>query len=139
MHTYEVELGKSWYGSKPLLMQIFEPVALRVGLVPLSRKRAARGTATGGTSDHWIGALRAYATDYYFPAGWSDTTKLQAVQALAAMLPDLDGSPRPRAWRPDAYQSFYATTTEGKAFRLQLLYGSLIDHDDHAHLGIRRL
>jgi hypothetical protein len=121
----EVRLTRAWGGTKSIFEQFVTPFMRRHGLAPGSEKRPYDTVAGSGVSDHYTGSGNAYAIDY--PTG----SGMDEARALARWM----GNP---SWRPNSYDSF-ETTVDGHRFRVQILWGSEIDHGDHVHVGIRRV
>lgn len=121
----EVKLTRAWGGSRSIFEQFVTPFMRRHGLAPGSEKRPYDTVAGAGMSDHYTGSGNAYAVDY--PTG----SGMDEAQALARRMGNPD-------WRPNSYDSF-ETTVDGHRFRVQILWGSEIDHGDHVHVGIRRV
>jgi hypothetical protein len=130
-----VELGRidwndtsgPWGGS-----QKFAELAVRLGrrhgCSVVSAKRPTQSTASGGISDHWVGARHSYAVDLdscsmAFPGGAADQTARDI--AAAFDLPAHTGV-------VNAYRGRY---------RIQLLWQTYTggDHYNHVHIGIRNL
>ncbi|MGI8727337.1 MAG: lytic transglycosylase domain-containing protein [Solirubrobacterales bacterium] len=114
----------AWGGSKKFA-DLALRLARRYGCDFTSAKRSTQSTASGGTSDHWIGSTTAYAYDI------SDSTcsreKLdQFARELAVVfrLPGHEG---------------VVSATRG-TYRVQLLWKTYVggDHFNHVHIGIRR-
>lgn len=123
--TDGIKLGTAWGGAQSVFEQFIDPFMKRRGLTPGSRKRTARGTATGGISDHWTGSKDSYATDYPTTSG----------EGIARALADAFGWSN---WQPNSYAA-KTVRVAGKQFRLQILWGAGVSHTDHVHVGLKRL
>ncbi|MGH3663448.1 MAG: transglycosylase SLT domain-containing protein [Micromonosporaceae bacterium] len=120
-----VELGRAWAGTKSILGQFVTPFMERQGLATGSEKRSYDTVDGPGMSDHYIGAKNAYAIDYPTYSGEDEARKLARAMGI-------------EAWQPNSYQHHYLEV-DGVRFRVQILWGSGIDHGDHVHVGIRRV
>jgi hypothetical protein len=116
-----------WAGTESIFDRLVTPFMAQQDppLRPGSEKRDKQGTTTGGISEHWVGATRSYAIDYPTSNG------LAVARALAAEFGWAD-------WQPNIY-GFHNFTVGDRRFRLQILWGALIDHSDHVHVGITAL
>jgi hypothetical protein len=119
-----VDLGRAWGGSKSIFDQFVTPFMRREGLDAGSQKRD-HDTVDDGTSDHFEGSTNSYAIDFPTNSG-ADEAK-----ALARAM----GNP---SWQPNTSGTFNITV-DGQPFRVQILWGSAVEHHDHIHVGIRRL
>jgi hypothetical protein len=119
-----IRLDQRWGGTLAVFEQFVHPFMRKFDLSPGSQKRPTRGTATGGVSEHWVGATRSYATDYPTFRGEA------AARALALAMGN-------SSWRPNRYDRF-TVTISGARFGVQILWGAAIDHDDHVHVGLSR-
>jgi len=120
----DVRLGRAWSGTKSIFDQFVTPFLHQKGLSAGSQKRTHDTVDGEGMSDHYTGSRAAYAVDYPTTAGADEA------RALARAL----GHP---SWQPNSYDSF-TVRVDGQQFRVQILWGAGIDHDDHVHVGIRR-
>ncbi|HEX5592006.1 MAG TPA: hypothetical protein VFX35_01515 [Solirubrobacterales bacterium] len=115
-----------WGGASDLMGQFIAPfMAERFGLAKGSGKRTpAHNAAIGGspTSDHLTTHRTTFARDFPTFSGEA------AARALAAALGNED-------WQANNFDSFNVTV-DGITFRVQILWGSGIDHDDHVHVGV---
>jgi hypothetical protein len=84
-------------------------------VTPFLRREGLRAGSQG---------LSAYAMDY---PTWSGADE---ARALAYAMGN-------RSWRPDSTDPFFVTV-DGERFRVQILWGTEIQHHDHIHVGIRR-
>lgn len=118
-----------WYGSKTLA-QTGKRIAADMGISISSEKRSTKGTATGGISDHWIGNRKAWADDFDTP-GIDSATGHKLARRIA------------RAYGvkyvPNSYASGGTVRVNGRLYKIQILYGSGVDHGDHVHVGLHRL
>lgn len=117
----------AWGGTKSIFDRLVTPFMKRRGLTLGSTKRTpAANAAAGGsaTSDHLTTMTEAYAGDY--PTGTGEPHAAALARALGI-----------RGWKPNDYTR-YTITLDGKHYSVQILWGSLIDHDDHVHVGIRK-
>jgi hypothetical protein len=114
--------GQAWGGSQGIAQQLAKGIGLKV----TSTKRDRRGTASGGESDHWVGAKNAYAVDYGGSVPQMDKAAVQIARRLGIQYKQ--GQP------------LVATVTRGK-FRIQVIYRSNVggNHYDHIHVGVRRV
>lgn len=109
-----------WGGAASVFKQFITPFMKEHGLNPGSKKRT-----WGLGSDHNIFSIFSYAID--FPTYNGETI----ARALAAALGIT-------TWRPNSYTSYYITVFKVK-FRVQILWGSAINHGDHIHVGFRKV
>ncbi|MGH3658152.1 MAG: transglycosylase SLT domain-containing protein [Micromonosporaceae bacterium] len=119
-----VDLGKSWAGTKSIFNQFVTPFMKRLGLDAGSEKRPYDTVDGPNMSDHYTGSTSSYAVDYPTYSGEDEARKLAKAMGI-------DG------WQPNSYESHYVTV-DGVRFRVQILWGSAIEHGDHVHVGIRR-
>lgn len=119
-----VQLGTDWGGSKSIFDQFVTPHMQDQGLATGSEKRNYDTVRGAGMSDHYVRSTQSYAVDYPTFNG----------EAAARSLATAMGNPN---WQPNSYDSF-TTTVGGQEYRVQVLWGSGIDHGDHVHVGIRR-
>jgi hypothetical protein len=115
-----------WGGSQKFAVALGEH-GRRDGCVPTSEKRERKYTASGGISDHWVGATDAYAVDLdssactnTYPGGDADRT----ARAIAAAL--------------DMPAHTGVVSIVRGAYRFQLLWQT-DGHYDHVHLGVKRV
>lgn len=109
-----------WGGTSYIFYQFVDKFMAGYGLDPGSRKRP--NNTGSGTSDHWVGSTRAFATDYPTYNGES------AARGLARELGF-------NSWSANSYATFN-TTLGGLRVRVQILWGAGIDHGDHVHVGM---
>lgn len=116
--------GGGWGGSYRPATALAQ-VGFGFGLTSTSEKRDRKTTATGGTSDHWVGSKTSYAYDL----GGSVAAMDRAAAALAARL----------GIKYRQGQPLVATVTRG-GMRYQLLYRTNVggNHFTHIHVGVRR-
>lgn len=131
-------VGGNWAGSVDKLSQIL-PVG---SWNPSSQKRTIENTASGNMSDHFIGNDKAYGIDLGLNSSFGgDITKttqtaLQIVNNVQAQL----GRPAFTSWnqvtdsRNGRRGSYYEVTPDG--YRVQVLWLSDKDHEDHIHIGV---
>jgi uncharacterized phage infection (PIP) family protein YhgE len=116
-----------WGGSGDVMVDFAEPFMVKRGLPIGSGKRTpAHNLAVGGdpNSDHLTTKVTTAARDFPTFSGEDDA------RALAKAM----GS---SSWAPNSFNSFQVTVDK-HAFRVQILWGAEIDHDDHVHVGISR-
>lgn len=115
-----------WGGGADLMGQFVAPfMARKFGLAKGSGKRTPQhNSEIGGssTSDHLTTRVETFARDFPTFAGEA------AARALAAALGWHD-------WQPNSFATF-DLHFGGHIFRIQILWGSGIDHGDHVHVGI---
>ena len=115
-----------WGGGADLMGQFIAPfMAERFGLATGSKKRTpAYNAAIGGspTSDHLTTHTTTWAVD--FPTFNGEAAARALAEALGYT-----------SWSPNSYDSFYVAV-DGVRFRIQILWGAAIDHDDHVHVGV---
>ena len=109
-----------WRGTASVFKQFITPFMVERGLYTGSRKRP-----WGIGSDHNLLSLGSYAIDFPTFSGEDDARAL--VEAFG-----IEG------WQPNSYTG-YTVEIDGHRFRLQVLWGGGIDHDDHVHAGLRAL
>jgi hypothetical protein len=119
-----VDVGRAWGGSKSVFDQFVTPFLKDRGLAAGSQKRPYDTVGGPGMSDHYTGNGSAYAVDYPTYSGVDDARALAKAMGISN-------------WQPDSYAS-HVVRIDGKDFRVQILWGSKIDHGDHVHVGIRR-
>jgi hypothetical protein len=124
---HSAEGGAPHYGGTTDIMgQLVAPFLVgRYGLPLGSGKRTpAYNKSIGGspTSDHLTTNLFTFARD--FPT-WDGEA---AARALARLFGWKD-------WQPNSYATFDFSVGQ-RTFRLQILWGAAIGHDDHIHVGI---
>jgi hypothetical protein len=115
-----IRLGQAWGGTQSIFEQFVHPFMKQHGLNPGSMKEQR---PSNPSSDHDVDNTNAYATDYPTFNGEG------AARALAKAM-GFNG------WQPNSYATFNINVG-GKSFRVQILWGSGIDHGDHVHVGIR--
>jgi hypothetical protein len=121
-------LGTDWAGTKGIFDRFVTPFMADRGLTVGSQKRTpAENAAAGGShsSDHLTTSTRSYAIDYPTANGLG----------LAKDLADAFGI---TGWQANSFQPF-TITIAGRRFRVQILWGALIGHGDHIHVGILAL
>jgi hypothetical protein len=115
-----------WGGASDLMGQLIAPfMAEKFGLAKGSGKRTpAHNAAIGGSesSDHLTTKLFTFARDFPTFSGEA------AARALAAALGNT-------SWQPNSFATF-DVVVDGHTFRIQILWGSGIDHGDHVHVGV---
>lgn len=115
-----------WGGAADIMGQfVAHFLAEKFGLAKGSGKRTPKHNAEIGgspTSDHLTTKLFTFARDFPTFAGEA------AARALAAAFGWHD-------WQPNSFATF-TFQLGGHTFRLQILWGAAIDHDDHIHVGI---
>jgi hypothetical protein len=114
-------------GSNDVMTEFVEPFMVKRGLPLGSGKRTpAQNLAAGGssTSDHLTTMTRAAARDFPTFAGEDDARALAKAMGVGP-------------WEPNKFTKFQFSAG-GNAFRVQILWGAEIDHDDHVHVGISR-
>ena len=121
----DVTLGRAWGGAQSIFAQFVTPFMRREGLVAGSQKRPYDTVRGPGMSDHYSESRSAYAIDYPTTSGADEA------RALARAL----GNP---SWQPNSFATF-PIHVDGADFRVQILWGDAVDHDDHVHVGIRRV
>jgi lysophospholipase L1-like esterase len=118
-----------WYGTKTAIEPARE-IAADMGIGVLSEKRERKFTSTGNVSDHWEGNKLAYALDLDAPGiDSADGFKLARRVAKAYGV----------KFVPNSYASGGTVRIDGRTFRVQILYGSGVDHGDHVHVGLERI
>jgi hypothetical protein len=121
-------LNGAWGGSKDVV-DVAVNIGRRNGLKVTSTKRATKNTASGNTSDHWVGNKTAYAADQSngsSPTPEMDRTAKEIAQAFGI------------SWSGSGLAQT-TVTVAGKRFRVQLIYRSMIggNHYNHVHFGAR--
>lgn len=114
-----------WGGGADIEEQFVTPFMQKHGLTPGSGKRTpAKNASIGGspTSDHLTTNTTSSARDYPTFTG----------EGIASSLAEAMGN---GSWQANSYDSF-DIAIDGFAFRVQILWGASIDHDDHIHVGI---
>jgi len=106
-----------------------EALAALTGLPVTSTKRTRKLTASGGTSDHWVGCTRCYANDL--------GTAPPAGDAKASRIASVIGGPGYADWG----QTGGVLNIERCGIRFQLLWRTYIggNHWNHIHIGARRV
>lgn len=120
-------MREAWSGSQ-LVAQRAKDIATEMGFSVSSTKRTKTGSiGSKSTSDHHTSQTNAYAYD--FPAEGAKGTQLAEAIAKAYGFPvDQLGTYHKQPF-----------TFQDKEYRVQVLWGSGIDHDDHVHVGVRSL
>ncbi|NTX11063.1 hypothetical protein HUA74_06670 [Myxococcus sp. CA051A] len=120
-------MREAWSGAQ-LAAQRAKDIATEMGFSVSSTKRTKTGSiGSKSTSDHHTSQTNAYAYD--FPAEGTKGTKLAEAIAKAYGFPvDQLGTYHKQPF-----------TFQDKEYRVQVLWGSNIDHDDHVHVGVRNL
>ena len=122
--------GKGWGGSQGVVEGAVSGALKRYGGKVTSTKRGTQSTASGGTSDHWTGAKGSYANDI----GNLGINSPRGKKAAAAIARQFGMRYRPGTWNNATFRS------RGRTYRIQLGYGGgLAGHDDHIHLGVKRV
>lgn len=121
----QISLTSAWGGTQSIFEQFIHPFMARRGLNAGSQKRDRQSTASGGTSDHWVGAKKSWATDYPTMSGEDDARALARALGWSS-------------WQPNSYAS-KVVTIAGKRFRVQILWGAGVNHGDHVHVGLKRV
>lgn len=111
----------AWGGSKKFAM-VGARLGKRFGCSITSAKRDIQSTASGGVSDHWVGAEHSYAVDI-------DACSSGAMDNTAKAIAGTMDLPR---------HTGVVTVYRGK-YRVQLLWKTMVggNHYSHNHLGIR--
>lgn len=120
--------GGGWGGSYNVAKSLAD-IGKQLGLTAVSEKRDTRSTKSGGVSDHWVGSKDAYAFD--LSNGGSPTPEMdEAAKRIAAQL----------GIKYDGKSELVATVTRN-GYRIQLLYRTQVggNHNDHLHLGVRKV
>jgi hypothetical protein len=117
-----------WGASNDVMTQFVEPFMTQRGLPLGSGKRTpAQNQAAGGsnTSDHLTTKRTSAARDFPTFAGEDDARALAKAMGIAG-------------WQPDVFQTF-SVAAVGQTFKIQILWGPKINHDDHVHVGMTRV
>jgi hypothetical protein len=117
-----------WGGSNDLLTAFVEPFMVARGLPIGSGKRTpAENVAVGGspTSDHLTTKTLTAARDFPTTKGLDPARDLAKAMGIVG-------------WQPNVKQTFPLAPVDGRNFNMQILWGALIDHGDHVHVGISR-
>lgn len=117
-----------WYGSKSMAQPGYD-IAKRFGFPISSEKRGTVNTASGNVSDHYEGNRDSWAVD--IDTQGNDTKK--GMKAARRIAKRYGMTFRPHQWNNKN------VTVNGRTYRVQLGYGSGIDHADHIHLGLDRI
>jgi len=120
-----VDVGRAWGGSKSVFDQFVTPFMHRRGLEAGSQKRPYDTVPGPPMSDHYSHSTSAYAIDYPTKAGADDAAALAKAMGI-------------KGWHPNSTDS-YMVRIDGHQFRVQILWGAGIQHDDHVHVGIKRV
>jgi hypothetical protein len=118
-----------WKGTK-LAIEPARRIAAGLGIGVSSEKRPTERTASGNVSDHFEGNTSAYALDLDTPGDDS-----REGHRLARRIAKAYGV----RYRANSYSSGGEFTADGRRYRIQILYGSGVDHGDHVHVGVARL
>lgn len=123
--------GGGWGGTARLVAQGRLRVAR--GFNVTGKRSPDQNTAVGGspTSDHLTTNRNAYAEDYSNGNGSEDDAKARLFQQLGQFY----GVPV----KKNSYDSGGVIRVGKRRFKVQILYGSGIDHADHVHVGIHAL
>jgi hypothetical protein len=114
-----------WGGSGDVMTEFVEPFMVKRGLFLGSGKRTpAKNAAVGGstTSHHLTTRTTAAARDFPTFTGEDDARALARALGFAS-------------WQPNNEAGF-TFSAGGSQFSAQVLWGSLIKHGDHVHVGI---
>jgi hypothetical protein len=107
------------------MTEFVEPFMVKRGLPLGSGKRTpAVNAAVGGspTSDHLTTKRTTAARDFPTVAGEDDARELAQAMGIGS-------------WKPNEFTTF-PVSIAGHTFRVQILWGAGIAHDDHVHVGI---
>lgn len=106
-----------------------ERLAALTGLPVTSTKRTRQMTASGGTSDHWVGCAKCYANDL--------GTSAPAGDAAASRIASAIGGPGYADWGAKGG----VLNVERCGIRFQLLWRTYVggNHWNHIHIGARRV
>ena len=109
-----------WGGSQIILDRAAKPFADLIS----SQKRDTQNTASGGISDHWVGATSSYAVDISASGEEGDKIALQMHKRLGLVEP---------------YETSWKNYTSKKypGFTFQIGWKTDGDHFDHVHVGAR--
>lgn len=114
-----------WGGAADVMGQFAAPFMQKRGLPKGSGKRTpAHNAAIGGspTSDHLTTKLFTFARDFPTFTGEDDARALARAFGIGT-------------WAPNSYTT-YRVEIDGYLFDIQILWGALIGHGDHVHVGI---
>lgn len=125
--------GGTWGGSKAPADALRDIAREASGgsVKVISSKRATKGTASGGVSDHWVGKTDAYAYDLSDDDEPSPGMDKAAVAIMAALGASYDGKS----------ELVFNTTTAVPGYRIQVLYRTQVggNHNNHIHVGVDKL
>lgn len=117
-----------WGGANDVMTGFVEPFMVNRGLPIGSGKRTpAQNAAVGGSanSDHLTTKTTTAARDFPTFAGEDDARALAKAMGISS-------------WQPDSFTTFSLSPVDGHDFGAQILWGAVIEHDDHVHVGISR-
>ena len=117
-----------WGGSGDVMIGFVEPFMAARGLpIGQGKRTPAVNASVGGsaTSDHLTTKTTTAARDFPTFQGEDDARALARAMGI-------------RTWQPNSYTA-YPVTAGGHNFRVQILWGSAIQHGDHVHVGVSRL
>lgn len=119
--------GGDWGGSHAVA-RTFANVGFGLGLQAVSEKRDRKATASGGTSDHWVGSKTSYAYDLSNGSAPTEEMDRAAVEIAARLGMKYDGK------RP------LVLTKTINGYRVQVLYRTNVggNHFNHIHVGVRK-
>lgn len=120
---------KRWGGAADVMGQFVAPILHGKFALPIGsgKRTPSHNDAIGGspTSDHLTTKLTTFARD--FPTFVGETAARFLAKAFGWS-----------SWSPNSFASFQFSVG-GHRFSLQILWGALIGHDDHVHVGISLL
>lgn len=115
-----------WGAAADVMGQFVTPIMVgRFGLILGSGKRTPqRNAEVGGSesSDHLTTKLTTFARD--FPTWNGEGAARQLAREFGWT-----------SWQPNSFNTF-DVRIDGHTFRIQILWGASIGHDDHVHVGI---
>jgi len=115
-----------WGGAGDVMTAFIEPFMVKRGLPIGSGKRTPLENANVGgskNSDHLTTNTTTAARDFPTFAGEDDARALAKALGIGA-------------WQPNSFTG-HSITAGGRAFRVQILWGSAIKHGDHVHVGVQ--
>lgn len=121
--------GGGWGGSEGIIEGL-NPIAREYGAPPTNFKRSPEeNAAVGGSedSDHLTTNSEAYAADYSISGDKGTELAKRIAQKLGV------------GFRMNDYNSGGVIVSKGHRYKVQILYGSGINHGDHVHVGVRRI